>query len=70
MFTVRAGESVNDGIDRDLCSMHYVSVDIAVRHIVQLGQGALIAKIDIQQAYRNIPVHLKNWCGVVNPLHL
>ena len=61
---------VNDGIDRDLCSMHYVSVDTAVRHIVQLGQGALMAKIDIQQAYRNIPVHLKNWCGMVNPLHL
>ena len=39
MFAVRAGESVNDGIDRDLCSMHYVSVDTAVRHIVQLGQG-------------------------------
>ena len=70
VLTVRAGESVNEGIHRDLCSMHYVSVDPAVRHIVQLRQGALMAKIDIQQAYRNIPVHLKNWCGMVNPLHL
>ena len=70
MFTVRAGESVNKGIDWDICSVHYVSVDTAVRHIVQLRQGALMAKIDIQQAYRNIPVHLKHWCGVVNPLHL
>ena len=40
VFTVRAGESVNEGIDRDLCSMYYVSVGTAVRHIVQLGQGS------------------------------
>ena len=32
-----AGSSVNDGIDRELCSLKYVSVDDAVRSILDLG---------------------------------
>ncbi len=28
-------KSVNDGISRELCAMHYVSVDTAVKHVVQ-----------------------------------
>ena len=52
-----SGESVNDGIDRDLCSLTYVTVDKAVDQIISLGKGALLAKIDVKHAYRNIPVH-------------
>ena len=50
------GSSVNDGIDRDLCSFHYVSVDTAAARMHTLGRGALLAKMDIKQAYRHIPV--------------
>ena len=55
-----AGSSVNDGIDRELCSLKYVSVDDAVRSILGLGPGALIAKLNIESAYRIIPVHPAN----------
>ena len=52
-----SGFSINDGIDRELCSLKYVSVDDAVRSILDLGLGILIAKLDIESAYRIVPVH-------------
>ena len=51
------GWSVNDGIEKELCSMSYVSIDQVVDCILNFESGALMAKIDIKQAYRNIPVH-------------
>ena len=51
------GHSVNDGIDADLCSLKYVTVDAAVAAVKQIGLGAELAKVDIQSAYRIIPVH-------------
>ena len=50
------GHSVNDGISKELCSLHYSSLDDAAAKVAELGQGALLAKMDIRQAYRNIPV--------------
>ena len=49
--------SVNDGIDKDLCSLSYTSVDEVVASVVSFGRGTMLAKMDIKQAYRNIPVH-------------
>ena len=37
--------------------MSYVSIDQVVDCILNFESGALMAKIDIKQAYRNIPVH-------------
>lgn len=51
------GHSVNDGISKDLASLSYVSVDDVVVGIIQRGSGTLLAKMDIRQAYRNIPIH-------------
>ena len=51
------GASVNDGIDQALSSLSYVSVDDIVDSILSLGQGALLAKIDVRSAYRVVPVH-------------
>ena len=51
------GFSVNDGVYSHLCSLNYVSVDDALREVSRLGAGSLLAKVDIQKAYRNIPVH-------------
>ena len=51
------GLSVNDQIDPSVCSLTYVSVDEAANRLLQLGQGALMAKVDIQSAYRMVPVH-------------
>lgn len=44
------GHSVNDGIDKELASLSYVSVDDVVTSIVQYEQGTLIAKMDILSA--------------------
>ena len=51
------GGSVNDGISGSLCSLSYVSVESAAQIVLQLGRGTLLAKMDIRDAYRNIPVH-------------
>ena len=51
------GQSVNDGISDALCSLTYVSVDTAAQAALQTGRGTLMAKVDIRNAYRNIPVH-------------
>ena len=49
--------SVNDGISEDDASITYSSVADAARFIVEAGQGAQLAKIDIASAFRIIPVH-------------
>lgn len=49
--------SVNDGINPILCSLTYTSVDEVADIVAQLGRGSLLAKVDIEAAYRLIPVH-------------
>ena len=51
------GHSVNDGIEPELCSLNYTSVDRAVQRILRLGTGAKLAKFDVESAYRTVPVH-------------
>ena len=40
--------SINDGIPKELCSVSYITVDTAINHIVKLGSGGLLAKMDIE----------------------
>ena len=56
-----AGGSVNDGIEADLCSLKYPSVDDAVRKLLVKTPGMLMAKVDIENAYQNVPVHPDDW---------
>ena len=51
------GQSVNDGIESEFCSLSYSSVEDVAAIVTNLGRGALLAKIDIEAAYRLIPVH-------------
>lgn len=51
------GASVNDGIDPESYSLQYVKVADIIRMVSSLGTGALMAKFDVEAAYRNIPVH-------------
>lgn len=51
------GESVNDGIERELCTLKYTSVDEAVTRVLAKGAGTVLAKFDVESAYRIIPVH-------------
>ena len=51
------GQSVNDGICESLCSLSYVTVGDAAQAVVAKGRGALMAKVDVKSAYRNVPIH-------------
>ena len=51
------GESINDGFDPALCSLSYTSVDHVEDVVARYQKGALLAKIDIEAAYRLVPVH-------------
>ena len=48
------GWSVNDRIEKELCSISYESIDQVVQCILEFEPGALMAKIDIKQAYRKM----------------
>ena len=50
-------QSINDGIDPSLCSLSYISVDQVADIATQYGRGTFLAKVDIELAYRLIPVH-------------
>ena len=51
------GCSVNDGIDPALCSLTYSSVEQVAEVAASYPPGAMLAKIDVESAYRLIPVH-------------
>ena len=51
------GSSVNDGINKEWCSLSYVSVDDIAARVVTHGKGALMAKFDLKSAYRQVPIH-------------
>ena len=51
------GHSVNDSISSELASITYTSLDDAVQHILQLGRGTDLVKLDLKNAYRMVPVH-------------
>jgi len=51
------GTSTNDGVDKEACSLSYTSVDYIAARVASMGQGTQLAKMDIKQAYRMIPVH-------------
>ena len=72
------GGSVNDGISSELCSLTYTSVEQVAEVAARHGKGALMAKIDIESAYRLVPVHPHDrplqavqWKGdvYVDPMH-
>ena len=47
-----AGSSV-----KSLYSLSYMKVQDVVRQILKLGHGCFLAKIDVDSAFRNVPVH-------------
>ena len=50
------GFSVNDGIDLDLFSLQYIKFDDVVTMVTKLGRGTLMAKFNVQIAFRNLAV--------------
>ena len=56
------GESINDGIDRLYCTVHYASFDEEVKLVVHVGKGAFMAKTDVESAFRLLSVHPIDFC--------
>lgn len=54
------GRGVNDLIPNHLTSVTYEDFDHVVGLIRQAGRGALIAKVDIQNAFRIMPIHCED----------
>lgn len=48
--------SINSLIDKDDCSLSYVKIDDAIKHIIECGKGANMCKTDISDAFKIIPV--------------
>ena len=48
---------MNDGIESTLCSLTYTTVEDIASIIAGMGTGCLLAKTDIESAYRLVPVH-------------
>ena len=51
------GKSVNHGIEPELCSLTYASIEDAVGMVLRKGKGTNLAKLDLESAYRIVPVH-------------
>ena len=51
------GQSVNDGIPDECATVQYATVDDAAALIKQLGKGCSLVKLDIEAAFKIIPVH-------------
>lgn len=49
--------SVNDGIEKALCSLSYTSVDNVANTILELGPGTQLGKMDVKKAFRIVPIH-------------
>jgi len=64
--------SINDGTPKDLCSLTYITVNVAIEQITALGRGTLLAKVDIKRAFCLLPVHpadrhllAMKWCKLL-----
>ena len=51
------GSSVNDGIPPEHTSVHYATIDGAIKLIKSADPGCFLAKTDIKNAFRIIPIH-------------
>ena len=54
------GHSVNDFITED-CSLEYINMDTIAKLVKQCGTGSLLAKLDLEDAYKHILVRPQDW---------
>ena len=55
------GHSVNDGVEAEVCSMRYTTVENLAVAAMECGRGALLAKVDIRAAYRHLRMIAIYW---------
>ena len=54
------GHSINHAISKEHSSVAYANLDHAVTMLQSLGKGCLLAKLDLKEAYRVVPIHLSD----------
>lgn len=55
------GKAVNQHISEAECAVQYTSVDAYVTALRARGKGTLMAKLDLQDAYKHVMVHPLDW---------
>ena len=55
------GSSINDGISDINKTVQYETLDIAIFYINKLASGILLAKSDLESAFRIIPIHPQDY---------
>ena len=55
------GQSINDAIPRELYSCSYDSIDNAIAHLKTFASNALMSKLDLSDAFRDILVDPRDW---------
>jgi hypothetical protein len=50
------GSSVNDFIPAEFSSIKYIKIQDVYQSVLHAGQGCLIIKRDIRDAFRNVPI--------------
>ena len=55
------GSSLNDGVSSEFTSVSYATVDDAICTIKTVGQGCFLAKTDIKNAFRIIPIRPQDY---------
>ena len=55
------GDSVNNYIPKDQYSLQYITIDKVILAIKRLGREAWLSKLDVEAAFRIVPVHPSQW---------
>lgn len=54
-------DSVNDLIDKDLCSLSYIKVDDAINAIQDYGVNSICCKVDVCDAFKQLGILPSQW---------
>ncbi len=53
--------SLNELIDKEEFSLKYVTIDHAIKRIKQLGKGSNMSKLDVRDAFKQVPLQKRLW---------
>ena len=56
-----SGNSVNDFIPKESCSVQYATIQDAIHIIMEMSGPVFLAKSDLAHAFRNLPMHVSNY---------
>ena len=57
----KSHSSINNDIDKDLCTLSNIIIDDAISKICEFGKGAVLCKFDIKDAFKHCPIKKDQW---------